>query len=58
MKVARFTKALTVAFDQTVFEEIRRITDAEQISLGEWVREAVNKALETHQQKGDLCNEQ
>lgn len=58
MKVARFTKALTVAFDQAVFEEIKRITDAEQISLGEWVREAVNKALETRQQKGELCNEQ
>lgn len=58
MKVARFVKPLTVAFDQAVFEQIKRITDTEQISMGEYVRNAVNKALKTNQQKGDLCNEQ
>ena len=51
MKVARFIKPLTVAFDQAVFEEIKRITDAEQISMGAWVREAVDAALETNQPK-------
>jgi len=58
MKVARFIKPLTVAFDLAVFEEVRRITDAEQISMGEWIRKAVNTALETHQQKVGICNEQ
>jgi hypothetical protein len=58
MKVARFVKPLTVAFDQAVFEEIKRITDTEQISMGEWVRYAVNTALKIHQQKGEPCNEQ
>lgn len=45
MKVARFVKPLTVAFDQAVFEEIKRITDTEQISMGEYVRNAVDVAL-------------
>ena len=45
MKVARFIKPLTVAFDPMVFEEIKRITDAEQISMGAWVRNAVTAAL-------------
>ena len=51
MKVARFIKPLTVAFDPAVFEEIKRITDAEQISMAEWVRDAVIAALEKHQPK-------
>ena len=53
MKVARFVKPLTVAFDQTVFEEIKRITDAEQISMGAFVRDAVIEALTKLQQKED-----
>ena len=51
MKVARFIKPLTVAFDLMVFEEIKRITDAEQISMGAWVRDAVIAALEKQLQK-------
>jgi hypothetical protein len=51
MKIARFIKPLTVAFDPMIFEEIKRITDAEQISMGEWVREAVAAALTTNQPK-------
>ena len=58
MKVARFIKPLTVAFDQAVFEEIKRITDAEQISMGAFVRDAVIAALKTNKQKEDLSNEQ
>jgi len=53
MKVARFIKPLTVAFDMMVFEEIKRITDAEQISMGAWVRDAVIAALAKRQQKED-----
>jgi hypothetical protein len=47
-----------VAFDQAVFEEIKRITDEEQISMGAWVRDAVIAALKTNQQKEDQSNEQ
>jgi len=53
MKVARFIKPLTVAFDLMVYEEIKRITDAEQISMGAWVRDAVIEALKTNKQKED-----
>ncbi len=53
MKVARFIKPLTVAFDQAVFEEIKRITDADQISMGAWVRDAVIAALKKQEQKED-----
>ena len=51
MKVARFIKPLTVAFDRLTFEEIKRITDAEQISMGAFVRDAVIAALEKQQQQ-------
>ena len=51
MKVARYIKPLTVAFDQAVFEEIKRITGTEQISMGEWVRNAVDAAFERHQRQ-------
>jgi hypothetical protein len=53
MKVARFIKPLTVAFDPMIFEKIKQITDTEQISMGAWVRDAVSEALEKHQQKED-----
>jgi hypothetical protein len=53
MKVARFIKPLTVAFDQAVFEQIKRITDVKQISMAEWARDAVDAALEKEQQKKD-----
>ena len=58
MKTARFTKALTIALKPEAYEQIKQITDAEQISIAEWVRDAVDTALEAHQQKGDLRNEQ
>ena len=51
MKVARYIKPLTVAFDQAVFEEIKRITGTEQISMGAWVRNAVDAAFERHQRQ-------
>ena len=53
MKVARFIKPLTVAFDPLIFEEIKRKTDADQISMGAWVRDAAIAALEKQQQKED-----
>jgi hypothetical protein len=58
MKVARFIKPLTVAFDPMVFEEIKRITDAEQISMGAWVRDAVYAALEKYQPQGNTIDDQ
>ncbi len=53
MKIARFTKALTIALHPEIFEQIKQITDAEQISMAEWVRDAVEAALRNMQQKED-----
>ena len=53
MKTARFTKALTIALNPEAYEQIKQITDAEQISIAEWVRDAVDAALKTNQQKED-----
>ena len=45
MREATLTKALTVAFTQETFAKIKAITDQKKISMGEWVRIAVEKAL-------------
>ena len=46
MKEALFTKSLTLALSPEVFTEIKKITDDEKISMAEWVRDAVETALE------------
>ena len=45
MKVASFTKSLTVAFTKEVFQQIKEITDQQRISMAEWVRVACERAL-------------
>jgi len=57
MKQAQYTKSLTISMPPEHYEQIKRKTDADQISMGAWVRDAVIAALEK-QQKGDLSNEQ
>ena len=54
MKKAQFTKPLTIALSQSIFEEIKQITDDRQISMAEWVREAVDAALEEHKKQDPL----
>jgi predicted HicB family RNase H-like nuclease len=46
MKTATFTKSLTVSLRPEVFDQIKQITDERQISIGQWVRDAVDSALE------------
>jgi len=46
MKIATYTKALTIALHPDAYEKIKQITDAEQISMAEWVRDAIEWALE------------
>jgi hypothetical protein len=58
MRKSQFSRPLTTAFNEADFEEIKRTTDDMQISMAQFVREAVAAALKTNQQKGDLCNEQ
>ena len=54
MKTAQYTKSLTVSLRPEVFDQIKQITDERQISIGEWVRGAVELALEKHLPKEDL----
>jgi hypothetical protein len=58
MKTAQYTKSLTVSLRPEVFDQIKRITDEEKISIGEWVRDAVDAALPTIQQKEEKKNDQ
>jgi len=45
MKTAQYTKALTVSLRPDVFDRIKQITDERNISIGQWVRNAVDAAL-------------
>ena len=45
MRKARFQKQLTIAIPPEHFEQIQKITDEQQISIAEWVRDAVTAAL-------------
>lgn len=53
MRKARFKRQLTIAISPEHFEQIKQITDAEQTIMAEWVRDAVDAALKTNQQKED-----
>ena len=53
MKEAQFKKAFTVALNQEVFEQIKRITDENKISMAEWVRDAVDAALNNTKREED-----
>ncbi len=49
MKTACFTKALTVAFSEEIYFKIKEITDEKNISMGEWVRLAAERALDNNE---------
>ena len=51
MKQAVFTKSLTISMPPEHFEQIKQITDDQQISMAQWVRDAVAAALTTNQPK-------
>ncbi len=46
MKTAQYTKSLTVSLRPEVFDQIKQITDERQISIAEWIRDAVEAAFE------------
>ena len=53
MKEAKYTKSLTVALPIDVYQKIKKITDDEKISMAQWVRRAVNMALEGDAVEGE-----
>jgi len=57
MKKKQFSKSLSVALSEEHFEMIKQITDEEQISMAEWVRNAVELKLEKQNQTGESENE-
>ena len=51
MKTAQYTKSLTVSLRPEAYDQIRQITDVRQISIGQWVRDALDTALSAIQPK-------
>jgi hypothetical protein len=45
MKYAKFTKPLTVALENEIYQRIKAISDERRISMAEWVREILTQAL-------------
>jgi hypothetical protein len=55
MRTSKFTKALTIALPPEHFEQVKQITDEQQISMAQWVREAVAAALANNKkQEGNM----
>ena len=53
MREAMFIKSLSVAMPEDMYQKIRELTDNEKISMAQWVRRAVEMALE-----GDAVEEE
>ena len=53
MKTAQFTKSLTVSLRPEVFDQIKQITDERHISIGEWIRDAIDSALKNNNREED-----
>jgi hypothetical protein len=45
MRIAKFSKPLTIALHPEVFDRVKQITDDEKRSMADWVREAVDQSL-------------
>ncbi len=48
MKEALYTESLTIALKPEQYRQIKEITDAKRISMGQWVRDAVEAALKNN----------
>ena len=56
MKIAQYTKSTTVSMQPELFDQIKRITDDQKISISEWFRTAAKQYLlntETEGQDND-----
>jgi len=53
MKVAQYTKPLTVALRPEVYDQIKEISDEMHISMAEWVRHVLESALKNAKTKGE-----
>jgi predicted DNA-binding protein len=57
MKTAQYTKSLTVALRQEIYDRIKAITDESGISMADWIREASEKSLVEKGSEGGSKNE-
>jgi hypothetical protein len=57
MRTSQFSKALTIALPLEHFEQIKQTTDEQQISMAEWVRDAVAAALNNIKREGDQMHD-
>ena len=57
MKTQQFQKAFTFALAMEHYEKIKQITDNKRISIAEWVRDAVEVALNNIKREEDQINE-
>lgn len=57
MKIAQYTKSLTIALRPEIFDQIKRITDDQKISMAEWVRKAVEVSLKKSLKK-EISNDE
>ena len=53
MKTATYTKSLTVSLRPEVYDQVKQITDEKHISIGEWVRDAIDAALANNNREED-----
>jgi hypothetical protein len=53
MRTRQYSKSLSVALPQDHFDLIKQITDEQQISMAEWVRNAVASALRNIKRQED-----
>ena len=53
MRTRQFSKSLSVALPSEHLEQIKQITDKQQISMAEWVRDAVAVALNNIKREED-----
>ncbi len=58
MKQAVYTKSLTIALSPEQYAQIKDITDEKHISMGEWVRDAVEVALKKSLKKETPNNDE
>ena len=61
MKKQFYTKAISVSMKASVHDEIRKITDREEMSMSEWIRQAISiklnqEGIDTSQLRSDQNN--
>jgi metal-responsive CopG/Arc/MetJ family transcriptional regulator len=51
MRKRIFTTPITIIISQELHQQLKELTDQKNISLSEWVRDAINQKLENYLKK-------